>query len=75
MLAQFSVEAVLREVVVPFLHTQGERWQNGDISLIQEHFASNVIRGRLAGLARVGRAALALARSSPARPANCMTWH
>jgi DNA-binding transcriptional MerR regulator/methanogenic corrinoid protein MtbC1 len=52
MLAQFSVEAVLREVVVPFLHTQGERWQNGDISLIQEHFASNVIRGRLAGLAR-----------------------
>lgn len=52
MLAQFSVDAVLREVVVPFLYAQGERWQNGEISLIQEHFASHVIRGRLAGLAR-----------------------
>ena len=30
----------------------GERWQRGTASVAQEHFATNVIRGRLAGLAR-----------------------
>ena len=31
---------------------QGQRWQRGTASVAMEHFASNVIRGRLAGLAR-----------------------
>jgi len=52
LLAEFSIETVLRHVVVPFLREQGERWQSGEIDLLQEHFASNVLRGRLAGLAR-----------------------
>ena len=52
MLAGFAVETVLRDVVIPFMHEQGERWQRGEITLIQEHFATQVIRGRLAGLAR-----------------------
>ncbi len=30
----------------------GQRWERGTVSVAQEHFASNVIRGRLAGLAR-----------------------
>jgi methanogenic corrinoid protein MtbC1 len=38
--------------VLPYLHELGERWQRGEVSVTQEHFASNVIRGRLAGLAR-----------------------
>jgi len=47
-----SVEAVLREVVVPYLHEVGERWQRGEVTVAQEHFASNVVRGRLMALAR-----------------------
>jgi DNA-binding transcriptional MerR regulator len=47
-----TVHAALREVVVPYLRELGERWQRGEISIAQEHFASNVIRGRLVALAR-----------------------
>jgi MerR family transcriptional regulator, light-induced transcriptional regulator len=48
----FTVETVLRDVIVPYLHDVGERWERGAISVGQEHFASNVLRGRLAALAR-----------------------
>jgi MerR family transcriptional regulator, light-induced transcriptional regulator len=51
-LADLSVPAVLRGVVLPYLAGLGERWQRGTASVAMEHFASNVIRGRLAGLAR-----------------------
>jgi MerR family transcriptional regulator, light-induced transcriptional regulator len=51
LLSRLSVPAVLREVVLPYLHALGERWQQGKVSVAQEHFASNVLRGRLAGLA------------------------
>jgi MerR family transcriptional regulator, light-induced transcriptional regulator len=51
-LAGLSVPAVLRDVVLPYLAGLGERWQRGTASIAMEHFASNVIRGRLAGLAR-----------------------
>jgi methanogenic corrinoid protein MtbC1 len=47
-----SVDAALREVVIPYLHAVGEGWQRGEISIAQEHFASNVVRGRLMALAR-----------------------
>jgi methanogenic corrinoid protein MtbC1 len=39
-------------VVMPYLHELGERWERGDVSIAQEHFASAVLRGRLLGLAR-----------------------
>jgi DNA-binding transcriptional MerR regulator len=52
MLAGFSIETVLGEVVLPYLRELGERWARGDASVGQEHFASNVLRGRLLGLAR-----------------------
>ncbi len=52
LLAQFSLEAVLRDVILPMLREQGERWRRGEITIVQEHFATNVVRGRLAGLAR-----------------------
>lgn len=51
LLSRLSAPAVLREVVLPYLHDLGERWQQGTVSVAQEHFASNVLRGRLAGLA------------------------
>ncbi len=52
LLSEFSVATALRDVVLPYLHLLGERWTRGDVTIAQEHFASNVIRGRLAGLAR-----------------------
>lgn len=52
LLAAFSVETILRDVVLPYLRHLGERWTRGDASVAQEHFASNLIRGRLLGLAR-----------------------
>jgi MerR family transcriptional regulator, light-induced transcriptional regulator len=52
LLADLSVAAVLRDLVLPYLADLGERWQRGTASVAMEHFASNLIRGRLAGLAR-----------------------
>jgi DNA-binding transcriptional MerR regulator len=52
LLARLSVDTVLRDVVVPYLHELGERWATGAASIAQEHFASALLRGRLLGLAR-----------------------
>lgn len=52
LLASLTIETVLRDVVLPYLHDLGDRWERGEISVAQEHFASNVLRGRLLGLAR-----------------------
>src|SRR6201987_3711820 len=52
LVSDLSVTTVLRDVVLPYLTGLGERWESGTASVAQEHFASNVIRGRLAGLAR-----------------------
>ena len=52
LLAELSVEAVLREAVLPYLRELGERWASGDASIGQEHFATGILRGRLLGLAR-----------------------
>jgi MerR family transcriptional regulator, light-induced transcriptional regulator len=52
LLADYTVEAVLREVVLPYLHELGERWEHGEVSVAEEHFASSLLRGRLANLAR-----------------------
>src|SRR4029453_5883093 len=49
--APYTVEMVLREVVLPYLHRLGERWASGEVSVAQEHFASNLLRGRLLGVA------------------------
>ncbi|HEX2288852.1 MAG TPA: B12-binding domain-containing protein [Pseudonocardiaceae bacterium] len=50
--AAYTVETVLQEVLIPYLHRLGERWETGEVSVAQEHFASNLIRGRLLGLAQ-----------------------
>jgi MerR family transcriptional regulator, light-induced transcriptional regulator len=52
LLSGFSVETVLREVVLTYLHELGDRWARGEASVAQEHFASQVLRGRLLGLGR-----------------------
>jgi MerR family transcriptional regulator, light-induced transcriptional regulator len=52
LLADYSTRAVLGDVVLPLLHELGAGWERGQISVAQEHFASNLLRGRLLGLAR-----------------------
>jgi methanogenic corrinoid protein MtbC1 len=48
LLSEFWLASVLRDVLVPYLADLGERWERGTVSVAQEHFASNVIRGLLA---------------------------
>jgi DNA-binding transcriptional MerR regulator len=52
LLALTTVETLLSEVIIPYLRELGERWERGQASIAQEHFASAVLRGRLLGLAR-----------------------
>jgi DNA-binding transcriptional MerR regulator len=52
LVSDLSPTAVLRDVVLPYLAGLGDRWRSGAVSIAQEHFASQVLRGRLAGLAR-----------------------
>jgi len=52
LLSTLTVETVLRDVVLPYLRELGDRWERGAASVALEHFASNLIRGRLASLGR-----------------------
>jgi methanogenic corrinoid protein MtbC1 len=52
LLALATMETLLSEVILPYLQELGERWERGEASVAQEHFASGVLRGRLLGLAR-----------------------
>lgn len=52
LLAELAPETVISNVVLPYLHELGERWASGEASVGQEHFASQLLRGRLLGLAR-----------------------
>ena len=52
LLSGLSVEIVLRDVVLAYLRELGDRWERGEASVAQEHFASQILRGRLLGLAR-----------------------
>jgi DNA-binding transcriptional MerR regulator len=51
MVRELSLTTVLRDIVMPYLAELGARWEAGTIDVAQEHFASNLLRGRLAGLA------------------------
>ena len=51
-LSAVSIESLLRDLVIPYLHDLGGRWEAGAASVAEEHFASNFLRGRLLGLAR-----------------------
>jgi methanogenic corrinoid protein MtbC1 len=51
-LASFSVDAVIADLLLPYLRELGNRWESGEISVAQEHFASNLIRTRMLALAR-----------------------
>ncbi len=48
----FTVDTVIAHVLIPYLQEMGTRWEAKTLSVGQEHFASNIFRGRLAELAR-----------------------
>jgi MerR family transcriptional regulator, light-induced transcriptional regulator len=50
--AALSVDALVRELMLPAMHEIGERWRRGEIGVAEEHFASNLLRARMLGLAR-----------------------
>ena len=52
-LAAFSLEAVLRELLLPALREVGDEWERGELEIAQEHFASTLIRERLLGVGRL----------------------
>jgi DNA-binding transcriptional MerR regulator len=52
LLGSFPLESAIRDVVLPYLYELGERWERGEVSVAQEHFASVLLRGRLLALAR-----------------------
>ena len=64
----FGLEPVLRDVVLPTLGQIGDGWERGEIDISIEHFASNLVRGRLLALARFwgrGTGPLALLACAP----------
>jgi MerR family transcriptional regulator, light-induced transcriptional regulator len=68
LLAATTVDALLSEVLLPYLRDLGDRWRRGAVSVAQEHFASVLLRGRLLGLARgwgVGVGPLAILACPP----------
>jgi DNA-binding transcriptional MerR regulator len=52
LLAEVTLDVFISEIVMPYLRELGARWERGEVTVAQEHFASNVVRGRLLGLAR-----------------------
>ena len=50
--ATLSLESASRIVVLPALREVGQRWERGEVTIAEEHFASNLIRARLLSLSR-----------------------
>lgn len=50
-LRSVSVEAAIRDVLMPFMHEVGRGWSTGDYDVADEHFATEVVRSRLSALA------------------------
>ncbi|MFB9330739.1 MerR family transcriptional regulator [Paenibacillus aurantiacus] len=51
--ALYDLEETFRSVFVPVLYRIGEEWEEGKITVIQEHFASETILRRMSALFRV----------------------
>jgi MerR family transcriptional regulator, light-induced transcriptional regulator len=61
-LTAFSIETVLRELILPALREIGEKWECGELEIAHEHFVTNLVRERLLALSRYwGRGAGPLA--------------
>jgi MerR family transcriptional regulator, light-induced transcriptional regulator len=52
LLGAYAPTAILRSVVLPFMHEVGERWEQAQVTVAQEHFATHFLHSRLMMLAR-----------------------
>lgn len=50
--SDLSIDAMVDMLILPALREIGDRWATGDVTVAQEHFASNLLRGRMHGWAR-----------------------
>jgi DNA-binding transcriptional MerR regulator/methylmalonyl-CoA mutase cobalamin-binding subunit len=50
-LVRFNPATVLDEILLPLMTFVGEKWQQGSLKIVHEHFASGVVRNVLGGLA------------------------
>lgn len=67
-LSAFAIDEVLEHIILGALSTLGAEWVEGSATVGQEHFASNVLRGRLLELSRgwdEGEGPLALLACAP----------
>lgn len=67
-IAALGLEALMRDLILPTLVEIGRGWEDGEVEVSQEHFASNLIRARLLALARLwgrGGGPLALLACAP----------
>ncbi len=51
-LARFSLDTALTGLVLPLLSEIGERWMQKSLTIAQEHFCTEILRGRLLAIAR-----------------------
>jgi MerR family transcriptional regulator, light-induced transcriptional regulator len=51
-LAELSFGTFVEGLVLPFLEELGRKWKRCEVTVADEHFATNLVRGRLLGLAR-----------------------
>jgi len=52
--ALLPVDRLVSEVVFPLMQLVGDRWQDGTLTIAQEHMASSILRNLLGGLVRLG---------------------
>ncbi len=52
LLGEYTASAAIRQVLLPYMHEVGERWAARELSVAQEHFATNFVHFRLLSLAR-----------------------
>src|SRR5439155_4068376 len=48
--ALHGVDMTLESILSPLLHTIGERWEHGELSVAEEHLVSEAVRSRLGHL-------------------------
>lgn len=65
--AMYDIGTVCSEVIMPCLVSIGEAWQQGQIRITTEHFASNYLRGKLLALFQ----AQPMARNAPRLLVGC----
>ena len=72
--ATLSLESASRIVVLPALREVGQRWERGEVTIAEEHFASNLIRARLLSLSRGWGGGGSSHAVLACPPVSLMTW-